>query len=87
MWSIITLWPITFVAYYICGQLLHLWLIITFVVDYYICGQLLHLWLQHGGYVAQRPMQNQSEETTAERPWNTHEHIQMWNFFLLGYIQ
>ena len=47
LWSIITLWPITFVAYYICGQLLHLWLIITFVVDYYICGQLLHLWLQH----------------------------------------
>ena len=45
--------------------------------------------LDDGGNVAQRPMQNQScvfaEETTAERPWNTHEHIKMWIFFIRIY--
>ena len=25
------------------------------------------------------------EETTAERPWNTHKHIKMWNFFIRIY--
>ena len=32
-------------SYYICGQLLQLWPVITLVASYYICGQLLHLWL------------------------------------------
>ena len=45
--------------------------------------------LDDGGNVAQRPMQNQScpvfEETTAERPWNTHKHIKMWIFFIRIY--
>ena len=32
-------------GYYICGELLHLWPVITFVAKcYYICDQLLHLW-------------------------------------------